>query len=894
MSDWRHPIERRLDGLRLSATREAELVEELSQHLDDRYRELRASGASDAHARREALAELDDADLVRELTDIETPALDAVPLGSRASGGWLSGAWQDLRFGMRLLVKDRGTSFVVVLTLSLAIAANAMMFGIADLLLLRPLPLGNESRLVTIFGADPKVSRDRQRVSAIDYAEIKAQSATFEDAVAVRRGQQLSMTGVGEPRAVSAAGATTNLFRVWNVAAVAGRFFRPEEGEPGHDTVVVLAHHFWTAQFGGDPAAIGRTLLLNGRAYTIIGVVTPDIEIGNLESIDVWVPLDLSVDRGDRALLVQGMLKPDATLAAANVELRTIADRLARAYPASNAGWQLFAVTLRESIAGSSTWIIIALLGVVVALVFVVACANVATVMLARASARRREIAVRLALGATRARLVRQLVSENLFLGLASGAVGLLLAREGLVIFKILSPESFWQRLEVNGNLLTFAFIVSILAAALFGVVPALQSSRPDLAEHLKEGGRDAAPSARGNRSRSTLVVAQVAFAIAVLIVSGLIVRSIVGIEHVPLGINPDNLLTTRVRFDPPRYADDGARLRAIESIVDRLAGIPGVTAVAAMRSLPVVDGEGRRQFAIAGRPSVGAANAPWSFEAFTLGDYTKSIGVPLLEGRSWTDADRAADWSVALVNREAARRYWPSGSPVGARITPLDETGRPSAAAIDVIGVVDNVLGSELSEPPPPRIYRPLPSTRPLASVAFAIRTSGDAAALGPAVRGALREQDRDLAVSDVRPASRQLEGTMRTYTLIVSMFVGFAAIGFVVAIAGVYGVTAFSVGQRRHEIGVRMALGATGGDVMRLVAVRSLRLIAIGAAAGIGLGWTIGLTMRNVLFGVGVADPITYTTVLAVVAIAAGVATGIPARRAVAIDPMAVLKRE
>jgi putative ABC transport system permease protein len=895
MNDWRHPIARRLDSLHLPPEREAEVVEELSQHLDDRYRELRASGSSESIARREALAELDDADLVSELTGVEPRAIEPHPLGSPSAAGPLSGLWQDVRFGARLLVKERGVSFVIVTTLSLAIAANALVFGFADLVLFRPLPLGNEKRLATIFAADPQVSRDRQRVSLVDYLEIKSQSTAFEDVAGMRRGQ-LSLTGAGEPRAVSAAFGTANIFDVWNVKAVVGRLLRPEDGEIGRSQVVALAHHFWKGHFDADPTVVGRSVTLNGRGYTVVGVVTPDLEIGNLGEIDLWIPLDTAAaaERESRVLTVQGLLKPGATLEAANVELATIADRLARAYPAASKGWRLFALTLRASTVGTNASVILMLLGVVVALVLIVACANVATVMLARSSARRREIAVRLALGATQARLVRQLVSENLMIGLASGAFGLLLAREGFVGFKTFSPETFWQRLEMNGNLLAFGFALSVITPLLFGVLPALQSARPDLNEDLKEGGRDASSSVRGNRSRSVLVVAQIAFALAVLIVSGLVVRTVVGLEHVPLGMNPDGMLTTRVRFDPPKYDTDAVRLRAVESILDRLSALPGVTAAAAMRSFPIVDGEGRRQFAIAGRPAVPAGSAPWAAEAATYGEYGRTIALPLLEGRTWNAGDRASGWAVAVVNREAVRRYWPAQSPVGDRITMLDSAGLPTGHPIDIIGVVDNVLGGDISEPPPPRIYRPLPGAGSLESVGFAVRASGDTAALAPSIRAVLRAEDRDLAASEIQSARHDLDMEMRTNALLVALFTSFAAIGLVVAITGVYGVTAFSVGQRRHEIGVRMALGATGADVMRLVAARSFRLIAIGAALGALSGWSIGLAMRNALFGVGVADPLTYAAVLGIIGVCGAVATYLPAHRAIAIDPMAVLKRE
>ena len=896
MNDWRHAIARRLEALHLAPTREAEVVEELSQHLDDRYRELRSAGASESAARRDALAELDDADLVRELTGVDARAAEPLPLGSPTAGGLLAGVWHDVRFGARLVMRERAVSVAIVLTLALAIAANGIVFGVADLVVFRPLPFGNANRLVAVYGTESRQSVDRQRLSLNDYLEIKAQSATFDGVLAMRGGQQLSLTGVGEPRAVAATYVSANALQLWNVGAVAGRLLRPDDGEPGRGHVVVLAHHFWAAYFNADPGIVGRIVTLNGVGYTVVGVVTPEIEIGTIGTIEMWVPLDtaFAADRDSRSLTVMGLLKPGATLAAANAELATIGDRLARAYPVVNSGRRLFGITLREATMGPAAWVIMALLAAVVALLLGVACANVATVMLARASARRREIAVRLALGATRARLVRQFVSENVIIGLVSGAIGLLLAREGLVGFKVFSFETFWQRLEVNGNLLAFGFVISILAPVLFGVVPALQSSRPDLNEDLKEGGRDAASSVRGNRSHSMLVVAQVAFALAVLIVSGLVVRTVISLERVPLGMNPDGVLTTRIRFDPPKYLDDRVRLRAIESILDRLSSVPGVTAAAAMRSFPVVDGEGRLRFAIAGRPPVAAGNEPWAAEAATYGEYGKTICLPLLEGRTWNDGDRAGGWAVALVNREAVRRYWPAQSPVGDRIALLDSAGRPAGQPVDIIGVVDNVIGQDESEPPPPRVYRPLPAGAALESIGFAVRASGDAASVAPSIRAALRAEDPDLAVSEVRLARLEIDVTHRTNALVVTLFVGFAAIGLVVAVTGIYGVTAFSVSQRRHEIGVRMALGASGASVMRLIAARSFGLIGAGAAVGVLCGWGLGLAMRNILFGVGAADPLTYAAVLGLVAMCGAVATCLPAHRAISVDPMAVLKRE
>jgi putative ABC transport system permease protein len=894
MPDWRYAIGRRLDGLRLPPTREAEVVEELSQHLDDRYAELRSEGASEEEARRDALAELDAADLIAELTGVESTHVEPLPIGGGTADGAVSGAWQDVRYGGRMLRKESGASLVIVLTLGLAIAANAIVFAFADLLLLRPLPIGNASRLVAIFGIDGRQATDRLGVSAPDYQELRAQMTTAEDVLAMRT-TQLSLTGDGEPIVISAAHASTNLFTLWDVPPVLGRLPPPDPESHGLNRVAMLSHHFWQGHFAGDTSIVGRALTLNGTSYTVGGVVTPNVEIGTLAQIDVWVPLDLNTQGGRelRPLVVMALLKPGATLATANAELVTVSSRLQRSFPATDAAFSLHAISLRESTAGSSTWIVLALLGVVVGLVLLAACANVATMMLARASARRRELAVRVALGATRARLVRQLIAEGALLGLASGALGVAFAYGGLTAFKLASPELYFRQLTINGNLIAFALALTVLTPMLFGLLPALQSSRPDLNEDLKDGGRSASASARGNRSRSTLLVAQVAFALAVLIVSGLIVRTVQAIQHLPLGINPDGLMAMRVRFDPPNYNDDGARMRSMESMLHRLAAVPGVTSAAATRGFIVVDGEPIHRFAIDGRAAAAPGDAPWACEAAVFGDYTRTLGTPLLAGRMWEPGDAAASWAVAVVNREAVRRYWPSQSPVGEHFRMLDEKGNASGPEILIVGVIENVIGADPMQPAPPRIYRPLAS-QSVTGVGFLVRTSGDVAMTAPAIREALRAEDRRLAVSEVRTVRSQLDDFLRSYDLIMAMFVGFAAIGLVVAVAGVYGVTAFSVGQRRHEIGVRVALGATAANILHLIASRTVRLFALGAALGGAAGWAIGLTMRGLLVRIGAADPVTYVSAFGLIALCAMVATYVPAFRAISIDPMAVLKRD
>jgi putative ABC transport system permease protein len=895
MPDWRPAIRRRIDGLQLPPSREAEIVEELSQHLDDRYQELRAAGATEDAARRMALAELDDTDLITALSGIEAPAREPLALGDARSSARFGGFWQDLRFGARLLTKEKSATAVIVLTLGLAIASNAIVFGFTDLLLLRPLPLGNAARIVTIYGVDHRQGDNRARLSIPDFREVKEHAASLED-VAATRLSRMSLTGAGEPLVATVQFGTANILHVWGVAPVRGRGFLPGDDLPGRPGVAMLSHRFWTAHFAGDETIVGRALTLNGRSYTIVGVLTPAVEIGNIAAIDMWVPLDTSsaaARRDVRSLTVFGLMKPTTALATVSAELSTIADRLERDFPATNAGWRLRAISLREATVGANTWVFLALLAVIVALVLFVACANVATVMLGRASARRREIAVRLALGATRIRLARQLMSEGLLLGLAGGLFGLLLTYFGLNGFERLSEESFFQRLEINTNLLLFTLALSIVAPVLFGLLPALQSSRPNLNEDLKDGSRIGSSPTGGQRSRSILVILQVAFALALLIVAGLVVRSVMHLQHAPTGVTANGVLTAHVRLDPPTYDSPAARLRAVDAMRDRLGALPGATAVAAAAGLPVVDGEPMRQFVIIGRPAPTAADTPWAVEAAVAGAYRQTFDLPLLAGRSWTDDDRSDSPPIALVSREAARRYWSGRWPLGERIQMLDGAGAAVGDVIEIVGVVDDVKGQVMAEPAPPRVYRPLPQA-PTESVALAIRVQGNPTALAGAVREALRAIDPGLAVSNIDTMDVLVRRGLRNMDLVLSLFGSFAAVALLLAVSGVYGVTSFSVGQRQHEIGVRLALGANGGDVVRMIMAASLRLIAIGVGFGVGGGIAIGRMMDSVLFGISAVDPITYVVVTGLLAASGLAASYLPAHRALSIDPVAVLKRE
>jgi len=897
--DWRDEIRRRLIGVGLAPEREAEVVEELSQHLEDRYRELCLGGVGEDRAIHDALDELDESDLVHGFASVERDNVrDPLPLGGgHTSGerpGTFAGFWQDVRFGARLLGKDKGVTVVIVITLALAIAVNAIVFGLTDLLLLRPLPFANATRVAAIYAADERSSTSRDPLSIPQYRDLVHDTAVFESATAMV-GRQFSLTGAGEPQAIVALLATANVFSTLGLDVVKGRGFLPGEDEAGRSNVAVLSHHFWTGRFHGDPDILGRTFIVNGIAHTIIGVVTPAIEVGTLSQVDVWLPLEtraaMSRQR-DRDLVVYGLLKAGQTIEAANAELTALTSRLRREYPVTDGHLQIRAISMRDSNTSPDTPLLLGSAGIVVGLVLLLACANVGTVMQARATARQREIALRLALGATRTRLIRQLISEGALLGLLSGAVGVLLAAAIVPGLRLLTPDRYVQTLAINLNVLLFTLALSIAAPVLFGLLPALHASRPDLNGDLKEGAR-IGPSRRLHQKRSALVVTQVAFALTVLIISGLVVRSAFARQHVPLGLASSDVLCVRVRFDPPKYTSDEGRIRTIEAVLDRMAATPGIDAAAAGARVPIVDQEPQRQFTIVGRAAA-ASEVPWAVEATMTPGLRETVKLSLLDGRLFTANDRQSTARVAIVSREAVRRYWPGQSPLGQRLVLLNGAGEPANDAISIVGVVDDVKGVSLTEAAPPRIYFPL-SQRVGESAVFLVRTTRDTALMAGLMRDALRAEDADLALSEIRSLNQMLDTRLfRPFDLVLALFAGFAGIALLLALTGVYGVAAFSIGQRRHEIGIRLALGATSAEVTRLVVLRSFRPIAVGLAIGTLGGWALASLMRGLLYGTQALDPSTYITVTGLLAFGGLIASLVPARRAAGGEPVFVLKQQ
>jgi putative ABC transport system permease protein len=801
---------------------------------------------------------------------------------------------KDLRFGGRLLLKSPGYSLVIALTLALAIGANTIIFGFTDLLLFRPLPFGDPSRVVFLYGVNRPRGIDRARTSLPDFLDWRANSTAFAQ-MAAFGGSAYTLTGEGDPLRVSALRATANVFELWQVAPVVGRTFLPNEDHPGAAKVTVLSHHFWVAHFNGRSDVIGRVLTLNGEPYTVVGVLSPKMEVGTFESVDLWAPLTLDASaarRDDRSLRVTALIKPGVSFEQSSAEMPALARRLEQAYPETNAGWSARSLKLRDAIVGPDTWQILALLTLVVAFVLLVACANIANMMLARATAREKEMAVRIALGASRIQLLRQIVTESLLLGLAGGVLALAVTRAGIRAIQATSDDYFFRQLTVSRNLLAFAFVLSVLTPLLFSLLPALHASRADLNEALKGAGHRVSGGPKGRRSRAVLVVSQLALALMLLVVASLAARSVAAIEHESPGVQTANLLTVQVQMEPPKYRDVQQIVPFSEQVIERLAALPGVQSAAAMTALPLVASEATLRFQIAGRPKPTPKDTPWANAVAITPEYLQVFGLALGEGRGFSRYDDLGATRVALVNREAVRRYWSGGSPLGEHVEVVDDPTK-TTAPIQIVGIVENVKSDDPTEPAPPRIYRPLAQS-PDRSLALVVRSAGDPTALAPAVRDVLRHVDPDIAISQMRPLDQILRQQFAENYVLVGLFASFAFLALVLAGTGLYGVTAYAVSQRAQEIGVRIALGASRRNVFSLILGQNARLVAVGALIGVGGGVLLGRAMRSILYRVGPDDPITFSAVLAILTAVAFAASYLPARRASHVDPLAALRHE
>ena len=797
--------------------------------------------------------------------------------------------WQDLRYGTRQLARSPGFTAVAVLTLALGIGANTAIFSVVNGVLLRPLDYDDPDRIIVVWGKHPQIGREA--ASLPDFTDWRAQNSSFESMTGAGR-SFLTLTGGEEPERLMATLVTGDFFDVLRVRPILGRGFLPEEDRPGAGRVVLMSHGLWQRRFGGDPNIVGRALTLNGEVYTVVGVAPPHLKL--LSSTELWTPLardPAQAGRRNDFLFVAGRLKPGVTLEQARADMEALTARLQQQYPNTNTGWSADLVPLHEQIVGGVRPALLVLLGAV-GFVLLIACANVANLMLARAGARGREIAIRTALGAGRLRLVRQLLTESLLLAVLGGGAGLLLAVWGAAALAAASVPGIPRLgdVQVDATVLAFAASLSVLTGILFGLVPALQAARPDVNESLKEGGRGGAGSLGRHRFRSALVVAEVALSLVLLIGAGLMIRSIHRLANLQTNFNRESLLTLQVTLPQARYPGDTERGLFYQQLLERVRALPGVTSATTLTPLPLTGGGNFWSFSMAGRPDPPPGEVQDASIVFAGEQSVETLKIPLLQGRLYTDAEARNAEPVALINQSLAKRYFSEGGALGQRIT-FGDPQAPGSQWLTIVGVVADIRQEPVKQEVYPEVY----VLQPRPTMALVLRTTlEDPVSLAPSVRGAVRELDRDLPVSNVRTMDEVLANVLapRRYSMLLLSL--FALVALVLAAVGIYGVMSYAVTQRRHEIGIRLALGAQRSDILRLVVRHGMLLAGVGLAIGLTGAFWLARSLSGLLAEVQATDPVTFFAVAVLLAGVALAACYLPARRAMRVDPMVALRYE
>ncbi len=804
---------------------------------------------------------------------------------------------QDVRYSLRRLRAAPAFAATVIVTLALGIGANTAIFSVVNALLLRPLPYHAPERLVTIEHLYPSLDGLQAPVSAPGFADYRDETTSFAR-MAVSAGWGPNLTGTGEPERLTGARVSGHYFETLGVAPLLGRALRPEEDRPGDERVVVLSHGLWLRLFGGDSSAVGRRLQLNGDAYEVVGVMPPGFRDFFNRRAELWRPLALPPEqytgpgRTSEWLNLTARLKPGVPPERAQLELREFAERLkqeyADAYPRD---WSLVLTTLTDKGTGDARPALLVLLGAV-GFVLLIACANVANLLLARGAARTREVAVRTALGAPRRALVRQLLVESLLLALLGGAVGLLIGWVGVRALVAWNPADLaWASdIRVDGVVLAFTALVAVVTGVVFGLAPALQTTRADVQTTLREGGRGLQAERGTQTLRRALVVAEVALALVLLAGSGLLLKSFARLQGVDPGFETERLLTFNVALPAAKYASDTQRIAFFDALLPRLAAIPGVQAAGGTSDLPFGGGWSTGSFAVEGHtPAEGEPN-PWGDIRYVTPDFHRTLGVRLLRGRFLQESDGPASPPVVVVDEEMVRRYWPDADPIGKRIT----FGPDSAPEwIEVVGVVGHTMHEGLDADARVQLYFSYRQAN-LGQMTVALRTVGDPLRLTGAARAAVREQDPDQPISNVRTMDDLVSATVGSRRLAAVLLTVFAGVALLMAAVGIYGVMSFAVAQRTRELGVRMALGAHRGDVLRLVVRQGLGLVLVGVA--VGLVGALGLTrlIASQLYAVRPTDPATFATVAVTLVLIALLAILVPAARATRLDPVVALREE
>jgi putative ABC transport system permease protein len=808
--------------------------------------------------------------------------------------------WQDLRYGARMLTKSPGFALIAIAALALGIGANTVIFSVVNTLLLRPLAFPHSEQLTAILVKDPETGELHGSYSYANFQDIKDQNHVFEQVAASYMTTAFLRTG-DEPERLRGAYTSADLFPLLGVNPLVGRTFSREEEKPGGGGQgVVLSYDLWQRRFGGDPQIVGRQLPIDDQSWTVLGVMPEGFKfpVGSKPQADFWMPLASSLPEGVRAargavfLSLIGRLKPGVTLEQAQAEVNAIASRLETQYPEANTGLNIALVSSHERLVGKVRPALLVLLAAV-ALVLLIACANVANLMLARATVRRKEVAIRTALGASRWRVVRQMLTESLLLAALGGAAGLLLAMWGMDLLVAAIPADVPRTGEIGLDkyVLLFTAGVTTLTGVIFGLVPALQASKTDLNETLKDATRGMSGGLQRNRVRSALVILEIALSLVLLIGAGLLFQSFRRLLEVSPGFEADHVLTADVTISDKKYSDEKQRDAFYHEALERMKAIPDVQSVGAIYPLPLGGNFVTFTFDIAGRAPFPPGQQPTAGRRFISPDYFKAMSIPVLKGRAFDERDRENALPVVIVNETFARRFFPGEDPVGKAIIP-GEGGDPVTR--QVVGVVGDVRHAGLDAEKTPEYYVPYEQADVDTMTVVARTASGNPMSVAGALRGVVAAMDKEQPVYNIRPMTQLLDESVARRRFNMMLLGGFALLALLLASIGIYGVISYSVAQRTREIGIRIALGAQIGDVIKLILKQGLALALAGLAAGLVVAFFVTKLMSSLLFGVGATDPVTFASVALILFFVALLACYIPARRAASVDPNVALRYE
>lgn len=812
---------------------------------------------------------------------------------------------QDLRYGARILVKNPGFTLVAILALVLGIGANSAIFSVVNAVVLRPLPYAKSDQLVLIGGNLHRAGFDQLSASAPEFTDYRQQTKLFEY-IAAYYLSGFNLTGLDEPERLQGASVSAALFPLLGIQPEIGRAFREDEDLLGHDQVAVISHSLWQRRFGLDPSISGRTIVLDGKPVTIVGVMPPSFSFPDPE-IQIWKPIAFDPElltennRGSHFLTVIARIKDGVTFAQAQSEIATISSRMSQDHRNvyKSTGFSAKIYSLQEQIIGDARLALFVLLAAV-GFVLLIACANVANLLIAKVAGRSKEVAIRSALGASRARIISQFLTESLLLASLGGAFGLMLAWWGVKVLVQLGPSDLPRLAEVNldPRVLLFTTATSVLTGLLFGLVPALHASRPGLLETLKQGGRTSSERTP-RRLRGALVIAEFSLALVLLIGAVLMIRSFSKLHQVDPGFRPENLVTFRVVLPRAKYSTFQQQAAFYQQAMQRIGSTPGIVAAGATNILPFSGFSSDRSLLIEGRPVAPGEPHPDEQLRFISPNYFKAMGAPLLEGRDFTDRDASGTPRVAIVDQSMAERYWPSNSAVGKRIAYAGvRENKPEW--IEIVGVAKNIKYEGVDSKDNPQIY--LPCYQPLFTdinwrmppLFLVVRSASPIAGAIANIRAEVAAIDKDQPLSDVKTMQQRMGDSVARQFFSMLLLGLFATLAMVLALVGIYGIMSYSVSQRTNEIGVRLALGAQTRDIIKLVVREGMVLAVAGVLVGIAGAAALTRLMATLLFNVSALDPFTFAVVPILLAIVAFVACYVPARRATKVDPMVALRYE